>query len=128
MRISRQIDKLEKDPTIDSNELENKISNLTSQIPSQVDQSQKKECPHCGRSFLTNVAERHIPHCANTKNRPKPPPTKDQLAQKQDRRRTMHLRGSPNLQKMRQEGSPKQEKQKRVVESKPKPEAVQEPI
>jgi hypothetical protein len=30
MRISRQIDKLEKDPNINSGELEDKISNLTS--------------------------------------------------------------------------------------------------
>ena len=34
MRIGKEIDKLEKDPTLDSNELENKISNLTNQIPS----------------------------------------------------------------------------------------------
>lgn len=34
MRIGKQIDKLEKDPTLNSNELENKISNLTNQIPS----------------------------------------------------------------------------------------------
>lgn len=34
MRISRQIDKLEKDPTINSNDLENKILDLHNQIPS----------------------------------------------------------------------------------------------
>jgi hypothetical protein len=34
MRIGKQIDQLENDPTINKNDLENKISNLTSQIPS----------------------------------------------------------------------------------------------
>lgn len=29
-------------------------------------------CPHCGRKFAENAAERHIPHCAETKNRPAP--------------------------------------------------------
>ena len=33
-KVGKEIDKLEKDPTIDSNELENKISNLSNQIPS----------------------------------------------------------------------------------------------
>lgn len=31
-------------------------------------------CPHCQRRFAAEVARRHIPHCANTVNRPKPPP------------------------------------------------------
>ncbi|KAG5481616.1 hypothetical protein CUR178_06968 [Leishmania enriettii] len=31
-------------------------------------------CPHCQRRFAPDVAARHIPRCANTVNRPKPPP------------------------------------------------------
>lgn len=27
-------------------------------------------CPHCGRKFAQQAAERHIPNCANTKNKP----------------------------------------------------------
>jgi len=34
-----------------------------------------EECPYCYRKFLSNVAERHIPICKETKHRPKPPPT-----------------------------------------------------
>jgi len=29
----------------------------------------RKPCPHCGRSFNPEVAERHIPKCAETKNK-----------------------------------------------------------
>lgn len=32
-------------------------------------------CPHCGRRFDSAVAERHIPICANVKNKPKAPPS-----------------------------------------------------
>ena len=31
-------------------------------------------CPHCGRRFNASAAERHIPHCATSMSRPKPPP------------------------------------------------------
>eukprot|EP00906_Rhabdomonas_costata_P029733 RCo041997 len=31
-------------------------------------------CPHCGRRFNAAAAERHIPKCKDTVNRPKPPP------------------------------------------------------
>ena len=30
-------------------------------------------CPHCNRRFAEHTAQRHIPHCANTKARPKGP-------------------------------------------------------
>ncbi len=31
-------------------------------------------CPHCGRTFSQTAADRHIPRCATTYNKPKPPP------------------------------------------------------
>lgn len=46
-----------------------------------------KDCPYCGRKFLEKVAERHIKHCETSKSRPKPPPTKDELNEKQVKRR-----------------------------------------
>lgn len=34
----------------------------------------RTQCPHCGRKFGQNQAERHIPQCKTTKNKAKPPP------------------------------------------------------
>jgi len=76
MQISKKIDKLEKDKSISKEEADSKIKNLSKHIPSQVDNSKMKECPYCKRSFLEQVAERHIPACEKTKHRPRPPPTK----------------------------------------------------
>ena len=42
--------------------------------PSEIDPS-LVQCPHCSRRFNDKAAERHIPHCAKTINRPKPPPS-----------------------------------------------------
>lgn len=50
-----------------------------------------KDCPYCARKFLEKVAERHIKHCEFSKSRPKPPPTKDELNEKQNKRRQLHL-------------------------------------
>ena len=46
------------------------------------------------RSFLTKVAETHIPKCEHAKSRPKPPPTKEELEKQADLRRSIHLKGS----------------------------------
>ena len=35
-----------------------------------------KQCPWCSRRFSPTAAERHIPQCKDTKNRPRPPPKK----------------------------------------------------
>ncbi|CAE8656346.1 unnamed protein product, partial [Polarella glacialis] len=35
----------------------------------------KVNCPHCDRQFDKTAADRHIPICANVRNRPKPPPS-----------------------------------------------------
>eukprot|EP00727_Mastigamoeba_balamuthi_P001956 m51a1_g11758 hypothetical protein (596) ;mRNA; f:209770-212117 len=34
------------------------------------------QCPHCMRKFNQKAAERHIAACANSRSRPKPPPSK----------------------------------------------------
>eukprot|EP01004_Peranema_trichophorum_P002228 NODE_1323_length_2011_cov_40.238877_g1110_i1.p1 GENE.NODE_1323_length_2011_cov_40.238877_g1110_i1~~NODE_1323_length_2011_cov_40.238877_g1110_i1.p1 ORF type:complete len:580 (+),score=175.94 NODE_1323_length_2011_cov_40.238877_g1110_i1:70-1809(+) len=36
----------------------------------------RTECPHCGRRFAEDVAERHIPKCKNTVHKPNAPPRK----------------------------------------------------
>jgi hypothetical protein len=51
MRISRKINKLENDPNLDSNEMENQIKTLSNQIPNQHGDKEMKECPHCQRRF-----------------------------------------------------------------------------
>lgn len=42
--------------------------------PPQSSQAGLVPCPHCGRKFGEVQAAKHIPACANTVNKPKPPP------------------------------------------------------
>ena len=41
-----------------------------------------RACPFCLRNFNELAAQRHIPVCMKTKNRPKPPPTKYDIYEK----------------------------------------------
>ena len=45
-----------------------------------------RQCPHCGRTFNPKAWERHVPHCAKTRNRPKPPPGRRALGRGAARR------------------------------------------
>ncbi|KAG8234628.1 hypothetical protein J437_LFUL014204 [Ladona fulva] len=42
--------------------------------PPPMDTSHLTPCPHCGRKFNETAAQRHIPRCKDTINKPKPPP------------------------------------------------------
>eukprot|EP01006_Ploeotia_vitrea_P006259 TRINITY_DN12655_c0_g2_i1.p1 TRINITY_DN12655_c0_g2~~TRINITY_DN12655_c0_g2_i1.p1 ORF type:complete len:807 (-),score=107.85 TRINITY_DN12655_c0_g2_i1:150-2441(-) len=49
-----------------------KVSDLPPPPPSE--NPDYVQCPHCERRFNPTAAERHIPRCANTINKPKAPP------------------------------------------------------
>jgi len=77
IKISKKMKELEEkggDP--------NEIRKLADQIPSS-NTDDLVPCPYCNRKFAQNTAERHIPKCKDTVNRPKPPPTKDKLRNSQ---------------------------------------------
>jgi len=61
------------------------IRALADKIPNQTSSGDLVPCPHCGRKFAPcknlimirlylETADRHIPKCATTINKPKPPP------------------------------------------------------
>ena len=43
------------------------------EVPTEAPVDTNVPCPHCQRTFAPKVAERHIPACATTRARPKPP-------------------------------------------------------
>ena len=75
---------------------------MSAQIPSQVDETTKKQCPHCQRTFSIAAAERHIPKCANSSHRPRPPPTKEEIEQRARQRKARIRLNSPRLSASRQ--------------------------
>jgi len=48
------------------------LSSLPPPPAAREEEDDRTPCPYCGRKFNATVAERHIPHCKNTKNKPKP--------------------------------------------------------
>jgi len=45
-----------------------------------------KPCPYCGRKFGEKQAERHVPVCKNTLNKPAPPKIKSPRSKSRSRR------------------------------------------
>ena len=59
-----------------------------------------QQCPHCLRIFNLLTAKDHIPICEKTKNRPKPPPQKEDMEQTQRYRQVKYLRASSRTKSM----------------------------
>lgn len=51
-----------------------------------------QQCPFCKRNFNEVAAKRHIPICENTRNRAKPPPSKQELMQQRINRKNDQLK------------------------------------
>jgi len=64
IRYAKQVDSVQKSG--------GKVKNLPP--PPRSTNPDYVQCPHCSRRFAPDVAQRHIPSCANTVNKPKPPP------------------------------------------------------
>ena len=97
MLCARKIDAIEKNPDLNAEEARAQIAGVSAQIPSQVDETTKKQCPHCQRTFSIAAAERHIPKCANSSHRPRPPPTKEEIEQRARQRKARIRLNSPRL-------------------------------
>eukprot|EP00929_Paragymnodinium_shiwhaense_P018558 TRINITY_DN12942_c0_g1_i1.p1 TRINITY_DN12942_c0_g1~~TRINITY_DN12942_c0_g1_i1.p1 ORF type:complete len:510 (-),score=135.03 TRINITY_DN12942_c0_g1_i1:79-1608(-) len=68
MRDAKMVDKFKREGR--------PLSELPAAVPTAPELDDRTPCPHCGRRFGQQQAERHIPQCAKTKARPKPPPSK----------------------------------------------------
>ena len=77
IKVSKKMQEMEKNGA-DPNE----IRKLADQIPAS-NTDDLVPCPYCSRKFNPNTAERHIPKCKDTVNRPKPPPTQAKLRNSQ---------------------------------------------
>ena len=55
------------------------------------------QCPHCKRQFNEFAAMRHIPICENTRNRARPPPSKQQVMQQHLNRKSDQLKKPRNI-------------------------------
>ena len=60
--------------TTQDDEIKPKIINDTGSLKTTT-----MQCPYCERIFNALTAKAHIPICQKTKNRPKPPPVKEEI-------------------------------------------------
>lgn len=74
----------------------------------------KIPCPHCQRRFDPTAAERHIPICANVKNKPRAPPSPSPS-------RASPSRGHPPRPPSSSGLSPPSERRRQAASSSPKP-------
>jgi len=51
-------------------------------IPLHLEHNFMVQCPYCLRKFTEEASKRHIPKCMKTKNRPRPPPSRNEVMEK----------------------------------------------